>query len=197
MAEDTLDRVPDVVRKAMAERGFETLTDVQRAVLDPALEGRDLRLSSQTGSGKTLAFAMLLAPLLEPEARAAHKGEKKTMGCRPAALVITPTRELAAQVKNELAWALGGSGARLTAVTGGTSVRGEVRDLAMAPDVIVGTPGRLRDHLERGVIDASSVRTVVLDEPGEGGVTALAWSGDGKRIAIADEAGRGAIVDVG
>jgi ATP-dependent RNA helicase DeaD len=164
MAEDTLDRVPEVVRKAMAERGFETLTDVQRAVLDPALEGRDLRLSSQTGSGKTLAFAMLLAPLLEPEVRAAHKGEKKTMGCRPAALVITPTRELAAQVKNELAWALGASGARLTSVTGGTSVRGEVRDLSMAPDIIVGTPGWLRDHLDRGVIDASSVRIVVLDE---------------------------------
>jgi ATP-dependent RNA helicase DeaD len=163
MAED-LDRVPEVVRAAMAERGFGSLTDVQRAVLDPALEGRDLRLSSQTGSGKTLAFAMLLAPLLEPAVRAAHKSEKKTIGCRPAALVITPTRELAAQVKNELAWALGGSGARLTAVTGGTSVRGEVRDLSMAPDVIVGTPGRLRDHLDRGVIDASSVRTVVLDE---------------------------------
>jgi ATP-dependent RNA helicase DeaD len=168
MAEDTLERVPEVVRAAMADRGFGTLTDVQRAVLDPALEGRDLRLSSQTGSGKTLAFAMLLAPLLDAGARAARKSElaavKKTMGCHPAALVITPTRELAAQVKNELAWALGGSGARLTAVTGGTSVRGEVRDLSMAPDVIVGTPGRLRDHLERGVIDASSVRTVVLDE---------------------------------
>jgi ATP-dependent RNA helicase DeaD len=171
----SFDRIAPRLRDAMLERGFTSLTPVQRAVLAPELGGRDLRISSQTGSGKTVAIGLVLAELVGPDggpetgaARAGgdggHGGGARERACRPRAVVIAPTRELAAQVSGELGWLLGPLGARTVTVTGGTNVGVELRALARGAEVVVGTPGRLLDHLSRGAIDPSSVAAVVLDE---------------------------------
>lgn len=141
---------------ALEEKGFTSLTEVQQAVLDPSLAGRDLRISSQTGSGKTVAVGLVLHPSVSSPRDPAQKG--------PRALVIAPTRELARQFESELSWLYSKIGARVASVTGGASYRDEHRALASRPDVVVGTPGRLIDHLERGTLDIASVEAVVLDE---------------------------------
>jgi ATP-dependent RNA helicase DeaD len=159
---------------ALEKRGFERLTPVQEAVLAPGLEGKDLRISSQTGSGKTVAIGFVLRDALrkeasaeEPAAEAADSSgnaKGRDQRARPRALVVTPTRELAKQVEEELAWLYAPLHARVTSVTGGAGYRDELRAFRARPAIVVGTPGRLLDHLKRGAIDASEARTVVLDE---------------------------------
>lgn len=143
---------------ALERKGFTSLTAVQRVVLDPELAGRDLRVTSQTGSGKTVAIGLTLRDLPLADA-AAQSGV-----ARPLALVITPTRELAQQVEQELSWLYAGAGARVACTTGGASYRTEQRAFARGPGIVVGTPGRLLDHLRRGAIDPSEVCALVLDE---------------------------------
>lgn len=150
--------VPKVLRAVVLSRGFPALTSVQDAVLDPATEGRDLRISSQTGSGKTIALGFVLQRELE------GKGPAGVDPCAPRALVIAPTRELAAQVQKELAWLLEPANLRVAQVTGGSSFGGELRTLRRGAEIIVATPGRLRDHIERGTIDPREVCSIVLDE---------------------------------
>jgi ATP-dependent RNA helicase DeaD len=147
--------VPAPLDRALLERGFTSLTPVQQAVLETGCAGRDLRISSQTGSGKTVALGMALAPgLAEPGA-----------GNGPDVLIIVPTRELATQVCGELDWLLAGlEGVSLASVTGGTPVHLDRRALARRPRVLVGTPGRLLDHLKSGVLQLDGVRELVLDE---------------------------------
>ncbi len=146
---------------ALAERGYDTLTPVQTAVGDEALTGRDLLVSAQTGSGKTVGFGLAIAPsILDDEGRIAGTG-------LPLALVIAPTRELALQVKRELGWLYAGTGARMASCVGGMDVRDERRALERGAEIVVATPGRLRDHLTRGAIDLSQARAVVLDEADE------------------------------
>ncbi|HET9934567.1 MAG TPA: DEAD/DEAH box helicase [Polyangiaceae bacterium] len=144
---------------AIAKKGYLTLTPVQLSVLDPALRDRDLRVSSQTGSGKTLAIGFALRDVLRDAAPAS-----KAHLAKPAALVIVPTRELAKQVEAELSWLFAPFRLKIAAVTGGASYRDEHRALASNPAIVVGTPGRLLDHLQRGGVDPSAVRAVVLDE---------------------------------
>jgi ATP-dependent RNA helicase DeaD len=144
--------------KALAARGYETATDVQAAVLDRAVAGRDLLVSSQTGSGKTIAFGALLAETL--------LGAERGPGA-PAALVIVPTRELATQVRGELSWLFAGTGLRLASFTGGTPVGGDLRALERGVDVAIGTPGRLVDLLRRERLPLGGLLTVVLDEADE------------------------------
>ncbi|HSQ65591.1 MAG TPA: DEAD/DEAH box helicase, partial [Polyangiaceae bacterium] len=152
----------DMLRPAFAaaleKKGFSSLTSVQQAVLEPALAGRDLRITSQTGSGKTLAIGLVVADMVD--------GVTATKGgvAKPRVMVVAPTRELAKQVEEELAWLYAAAGASVTSVTGGASIRDERRALAGGPAVVVGTPGRLLDHLKRGGIDASQVGAIVLDE---------------------------------
>jgi ATP-dependent RNA helicase DeaD len=143
---------------ALAKKGYTTLTPVQRSVLDPALAGRDLRISSQTGSGKTLAIGFALRNSVSGESI------KPSPVARPQALVIVPTRELARQVHDELGWLYAPRKLRIAAVTGGSSYRDEHRALSSGPAIVVGTPGRLLDHLNRGSIEAGDVAAVVLDE---------------------------------
>src|SRR4051812_7404822 len=162
-AEDSLDLVPEALREAMTARGYTTLTSVQAAVLDADHRGRDLRISSQTGSGKTIAIGIAVFDLLDPEQQ--DEKTKNDPGVRmPRVLVIAPTRELAAQVQKELEWLYEKVGLIVVSVTGGTSFGGELRALRRGADLVVGTPGRLLDHLERGTINARGVRAVVLDE---------------------------------
>ena len=146
--------------KAIAAQGYEEPTAVQAAILDtPA--GADLLVSAQTGSGKTVGFGLAAAAELLGEAPAF--GEAGA----PLALVIAPTRELALQVAGELGWLYAGAQARIVTCVGGMDPRREQRALAAGCHLVVGTPGRLRDHLERGNLDLSALRVVVLDEADE------------------------------
>jgi len=143
---------------ALAKKGYATLTQVQQAVLDPSLADRDLRISSQTGSGKTLAIGFALRQIVKPAA-------KPTDGiARPYAVVVAPTRELAKQVEVELGWLFAPSKVLVASVIGGASVRDEFRLLARGPALVVGTPGRLLDHLKRGALELSQTGALVLDE---------------------------------
>ncbi|MFO0726239.1 MAG: DEAD/DEAH box helicase [Myxococcota bacterium] len=160
-AESALDALHPAIAEAMTKKGFLTLTAVQEKVLDPELLGRDLRIASQTGSGKTLAVGFVIAPDLEDSAEATTG---KAYAAHPRAILIAPTRELAAQLGRELSWLYEPLKARVVVVAGGSNVKDELRALGHKPRVIVGTPGRLLDHLTRGAIDASAVRSVVLDE---------------------------------
>ena len=153
--------VKQALADALTERGYTELTPVQKAVTEPGLEGADLLVSAQTGSGKTVGFALALAPTLLGEAE--RFGEPGA----PLALVIAPTRELALQVKREIAWLYAGAGAAMASCVGGMDMRDERRALARGAHVVVATPGRLRDHIERGSIDLGQVRGVVLDEADE------------------------------
>jgi len=146
------------LRAAIERKGYDILTPIQLAVLDPKLTDRDLRITSVTGSGKTLAIGFVLQATLEPS-------RNSSVECSgPRVLIIVPTRELAQQVKTELSWLFEKRALRIEAVTGGTSVRDERRALARGPTIVVGTPGRLLDHLRRGAIVTDQVATVVLDE---------------------------------
>jgi ATP-dependent RNA helicase DeaD len=145
--------------KALTRRGFTALTKVQSAVLEDALRGRDLRISSRTGSGKTVALGLAVA-----DAVVEHKKAPTASLCaHPSVLLVAPTRELAAQVGKELAWLFAELGS-VCVVTGGTNTSLERRALSRGPSVVVGTPGRLCDHLERGALDLGQARAVVLDE---------------------------------
>ena len=153
--------LPPALSEALSARGYAEPTPVQAAVLQPEATGRDLLVSAQTGSGKTVAYGLAAAPdLIDPNTR---DGGTRA----PRMLVIAPTRELALQVGGELEWLYARLGFRIVTCVGGTDMRRERRALADGADVVVGTPGRLRDHLERESLDAASLRVVVLDEADE------------------------------
>ncbi len=146
---------------ALAERGYDTLTPVQQAVIAPDLAEDDMLVSAQTGSGKTVGFGLAIAPTLLAGA------ESFGPAGAPLGLVIAPTRELAMQVMRELAWLYARTGAVLASCVGGMDMRQERRALERGAHLVVGTPGRLRDHVERGSLDLSALRAVVLDEADE------------------------------
>ncbi|MCZ0733028.1 DEAD/DEAH box helicase [Phreatobacter sp. AB_2022a] len=147
--------------EALAERNYTDLTPVQSAVIGPGALDRDLLVSAQTGSGKTVAYGLALAPtLLGGLERMAPAGD-------PLALIIAPTRELALQVQRELAWLYAKAGARIIACVGGMDPRRERRLLEEGAHIVVGTPGRLRDHIERNALIPYGARAVVLDEADE------------------------------
>jgi ATP-dependent RNA helicase DeaD len=147
--------------RALARRNYEEPTPVQAAVLEEATRKRDLLVSAQTGSGKTVAYGLVLgADLL---------GEEETFAppTVPRALIVAPTRELALQVERELSWLFEETEARIVPCVGGMDPRAERRRLAQGAHLVVGTPGRLRDHIERGGLDVSQIEAVVLDEADE------------------------------
>jgi ATP-dependent RNA helicase DeaD len=153
--------LPPPLAAALDARGYAEPTPVQATVLEEGKAGRDLLVSAQTGSGKTVAFGLAFAPELLGEApRIGPAGA-------PLALAIAPTRELALQVRTELAWLYAETGARVVACVGGTDIRAERRLLDAGAHIVVGTPGRLRDHLERGGLQLGALRAVVLDEADE------------------------------
>src|SRR4051812_11263064 len=157
----TFANLPPLLSEALAARGYETPTAVQAAVLDADAEGRDLIVSAQTGSGKTVAFGLAIAPLL------LGVGGTLPYALKPQALVIAPTRELALQVSRELTWLYAKAGARIATCVGGMDASKERRNLSHGAHIVVGTPGRLRDHLERGALDLGQLKAVILDEADE------------------------------
>jgi len=147
--------------RALTERDYSEPTPVQSAVLDPAAADRDLLVSAQTGSGKTVAYGLALASTLLGDA------EDLGQAAEPLALIVAPTRELAQQVHRELQWLYAKAGGRFAACVGGMDIRRERRVLADGAHIVVGTPGRLRDHIEKGHFDTTQIRAVVLDEADE------------------------------
>jgi ATP-dependent RNA helicase DeaD len=147
--------------RALTERKYEEPTPVQLTVLEARAAGRDLVVSAQTGSGKTVAYGLAIATTLLGEA------ERFPQEATPMALIVAPTRELAMQVERELEWLYHYTGARILSCVGGMDPKRERRRLADGAHIIVGTPGRLRDHLERGVLNIADLKAVVLDEADE------------------------------
>jgi ATP-dependent RNA helicase DeaD len=146
--------------RALESQGYAEPTPVQAAVL-AAPTGSDLLVSAQTGSGKTVAFGLAAAAQLLGDAEA-FGPPSEALG-----LVIAPTRELALQVARELSWLYADAGAKIVTCVGGMDARQEQRALAAGCHIVVGTPGRLRDHLERGNLILSELRVAVLDEADE------------------------------
>ncbi len=147
------------LQAALARRSYTEPTAVQAAVL--GAEDRDLLVSAQTGSGKTVAFGMVIGKTLLGDA------PKMTAAGAPLALVVTPTRELAMQVHRELSWLYEDARARVTTCVGGMDPRRERHALDHGVHIVVGTPGRLCDHLERGSLKLDRLQVLVLDEADE------------------------------
>jgi ATP-dependent RNA helicase DeaD len=153
--------IPAALLSALTSRGYAAPTPVQSAVLAEDAAGRDLLVSAQTGSGKTVAFGLSIAPELLGSA------DRLPPAGAPLAIVVAPTRELALQVKAELTWLYAPAGGRIASGVGGMDPIAEKRQLLVGAHIIVGTPGRLCDHLERGNLKPDALRVVVLDEADE------------------------------
>lgn len=149
-----------VLSDALVARGYEALTPVQTQVTESEAKGRDLLVSAQTGSGKTVAFGLAMADELIED-------DRLPFATSPLALIVAPTRELALQVSRELGWLYAKAGARIATCVGGMDASKERRALGQGVQIVVGTPGRLRDHLERGALDLTALRVAVLDEADE------------------------------
>ncbi|ABE64832.1 DEAD/DEAH box helicase-like (plasmid) [Nitrobacter hamburgensis X14] len=152
---------PPPLARALAERSYDQPTPVQIAVLADEAVDRDLLDSAQTGSGKTVAYGLAIAKNL---LGGVEWFQRATM---PRALIVAPTRELALQVHRELAWLYQYANGRVVSCVGGMDPRREQRELAAGAHIVVGTPGRLCDHLRRGRLDVSDLKAVVLDEADE------------------------------
>ena len=153
-------KIHPALAEGLATRSYDTLTSVQSAVIEEEAHGRDLIVSAKTGSGKTVAFGLAIADQV-------IEGEGARWTREPLGLVIAPTRELAIQVSKELQWLYASAGARVVTCVGGMDPMKERRALQGGAHIVVGTPGRLRDHLERGALDLSALRVAVLDEADE------------------------------
>ncbi|MFT3718836.1 ATP-dependent RNA helicase DbpA [Pseudorhodoferax sp.] len=137
----------------LSQLGYAQMTPVQAASLPPALAGRDLIVQAETGSGKTAAFGLALLAWLNP----------RFLGTQ--ALVLCPTRELADQVAQELRrLARGQDNVKTVTLCGGVPLRGQTQSLQHGAHIVVGTPGRVLDHLQRGHLDLQGLRALVLDE---------------------------------
>ena len=156
-----LDGVVLALREAIHARGYEELTSVQKAVLEPGADSGDLLVSAQTGSGKTVAFGLAISDTL-------LQGAEKLGGAdTPLALIVAPTRELALQIKREFEWLYKSTGAVIASCVGGMDMRTERRRLDQGAHIVIGTPGRLRDHIQRSSLVTTDIRAVVLDEADE------------------------------
>lgn len=143
------------VIRAITEMGFEESTPIQEKTIPIALEGRDLIGQAQTGTGKTAAFAIPLIQLIDP-------AEEKV-----AALIMCPTRELAIQVAEEIGKLARFKGVNTLPIYGGQDIGRQIRALRRRPHIVIGTPGRLQDHIDRKTLKLDDVRFVVLDEADE------------------------------
>jgi len=142
--------------KALTSLGYEEPTPIQREAIPPLLDGHDLLGQAATGTGKTAAFALPLLHRLDPDAKGG-----------PAALVLVPTRELAEQVSQAVHRYGRDLGVRVLPVYGGQPIGRQLQALQRGVDVVVGTPGRVLDHISRETLDLSDIQTVVLDEADE------------------------------
>ena len=146
----------EALLKTLADKGYSDPSPIQKAAFPELMLGRDLVGQAQTGTGKTAAFALPLLERLE--------SGRKT----PQVLVLAPTRELAMQVADSFkAYAAGHPHLKVLAVYGGTDFRSQISTLRRGVDVVVGTPGRVMDHMRQGTLDTSGLTSLVLDEADE------------------------------
>ena len=146
----------EALLRTLADKGYSEPSPIQKAAFPELMLGRDLVGQAQTGTGKTAAFALPLLERLE-------SGQKT-----PQALVLAPTRELAMQVAESFkAYSAGHPHLKVLAVYGGTDFRSQISALRRGVDVVVGTPGRVMDHMRQGTLDTSGLRSLVLDEADE------------------------------
>ena len=143
------------IRRALVDRGYTHPTPVQAQAFDPVMQGKDLIVRSKTGTGKTAAFGLPLLEKMDPEDKAVR------------ALVLCPTRELALQVAAELSDLAKYKGVRVSAIYGGASMKEQEDALESGSPVVVGTPGRIWDHIRRKNLKLQGCRHVVLDEADE------------------------------
>lgn len=150
---------------AVSAKGYDMPTPIQTQAIPSVLEGRDLMGGSQTGTGKTAAFTLPLLQILDSRKAPREKtfGRRKSAG-RPRALVLTPTRELAAQVGASVEAYGENLNLRSTVIFGGVGINPQIDRLRRGVDVLVATPGRLLDHAGQGTLDLSGVEILVLDE---------------------------------
>ena len=143
--------VSEAVTGALSKRGIEKPFAIQSMVVPDALDGVDVLVKSPTGSGKTLAFGVPLADVIDPG------------GAWPSALVLAPTRELAAQIVDELSGVMHANGLKITAVYGGVGIHNQAKQAAKS-HVLVATPGRLLDLIERRAVALDQIEVLILDE---------------------------------
>ena len=157
MTENKFDRyqLDDSILKALSVLNYTAPTQVQKEVIPLLLDKKDVLVKSQTGSGKTASFGIPLCQRLKWEERA------------PQALVLTPTRELATQIRDEIFNIGRYKRVKVEAVFGKSSYQSQVKNLKQRTHIVVATPGRLMDHIERGTINLSKIRTVIIDEADE------------------------------
>ena len=148
--------LPQSILDAVNQIGFVTPSPIQQETIPHLLEGRDVLGMAQTGSGKTAAFSLPLLSKIDPNAR------------HPQMLVMAPTRELAIQVADACEqFTKNMKGVRVVTVYGGQRYDIQLRALKQGPQVVVGTPGRILDHIRRGTLDLSALQSIVLDEADE------------------------------
>ena len=160
MTDDALPIHP-ALASALEAKGYNQLTPVQMEMANGGHGEADLLVSAQTGSGKTVAFGIAIASTL------LGRAERFPAAGRPLGLIIAPTRELAIQVQRELDWLYAAAEVRIATCVGGMDMRRERRALDSGAHLVVGTPGRLRDHISKGALDLGALRAVVLDEADE------------------------------
>jgi ATP-dependent RNA helicase RhlE len=151
---------PQALVRGVGERGFRTATPIQAAVIPVAREGADVIACAETGTGKTAAFVLPILEQLLARRTAAQIGE----AARTAVLILTPTRELAVQIDDDIQGFAYHTGLSSMAVYGGAPAEPQERALRAGVDIVVATPGRLMDHMRTGVTDFSRLAVLVLDE---------------------------------
>ncbi|UCG45495.1 MAG: DEAD/DEAH box helicase [Candidatus Bathyarchaeota archaeon] len=140
------------VMKGIEELGFDNLFPIQAQAIMPLLNGKDVIGQARTGTGKTAAFGIPMIERIDSETKSVQ------------GLVLEPTRELATQVADHLRWLSKYAKSRILPIYGGVSIAKQIHDLERGVQIVVGTPGRIIDHLKRGTLNLTSVKMVVLDE---------------------------------
>ena len=149
------------IRKALVQKGYTTPTPIQAEAIPIVSQGYDLLGCAQTGTGKTAAFSI---PIIQRLYLQKKKGYKRGI----KALILTPTRELAIQICDELRGLLTyNKNIRVAVVYGGAKIEGQIKQLKNHPQIVVATPGRLLDHIKRKTVKLHALKTVVLDEADE------------------------------
>lgn len=149
--------ISDAIKQAVAELGFEEATSIQTASIPLILSGRDIIGQSQTGTGKTAAFSIPAIEKINPK-------DRRTV----QVLILCPTRELAVQACDEInKFARYVEGVRVVPVYGGQPIDRQFRALRMGAQIVVGTPGRVMDHMRRGTLKLDQLRMIILDEADE------------------------------
>jgi len=150
---NSIEALPNALLETLNILNFTTMTEIQDKTINPILEGKDILAQSKTGSGKTLAFGL---PCIMHTDTGSYK---------PQTIIMTPTRELAEQVAVELRKIAGYKpNLKILTLYGGVPLRAQAESLAKGAHVLIGTPGRIQDHLAKGTLTLESIKTLVLDE---------------------------------